>query len=642
MNYLSAEGLSKSYHDKYLFQDLFLGISQGEKFALVGENGAGKTTILKILTGQIAPDTGSVSVRDGIRMGYLTQQPNVDGSLSVKEIIFDEKNKIASVVREYEDCLHDPHVTTERMQASLELMEEHKAWDYDSKVHIITSKLGVTDFDQKFSELSGGQRKRVFMAQMLLTEPDLIIMDEPTNHLDLEAIEWLENYLTGQNITLIMVTHDRYFLDNVAEEIIELDRGKLFRYKGHYAYFLEKKSEREEKLKTEVGKARQLLKKELEWMRKQPRARGTKAKYRIEAYYELQEKASVNLKRDQLELDVTTSRQGGKIMELYNVSKSFALRDGGSPFGLPAGQAGGQGAEGGKTLIKNFSYVFKKKDRIGVVGKNGVGKSTLLNLLTGKIKPDSGEIIPGQTTKIGYFTQETEDLNPEHRVIEEVKEIAEFITLSDGSQVSASRFLEQFLFSPAKQYTFIDKLSGGEKKRLQLLKVLISNPNFLILDEPTNDFDIDTLNVLEDFLEKFSGCLLLVSHDRYFMDHLVDQLFILEGDSQVKLFNGNYTDYRIERDEEEQLRAEAKLNPKPFSTPSDSKKSNTKEKKEVNQLQQEITQLELEKKMLSEKINDGKVSNDELIAAASTLQKVSDTLDEKVLRLLELEEVVAR
>jgi ABC transport system ATP-binding/permease protein len=627
MNYLSAESISKSYHDKWLFQELFLGISQGEKLALVGENGAGKTTILKILTGQIAPDTGLVSVRDGIRMGYLTQQPNVDGSLSVKEIIFDEKNKIATVVKEYEDCIHDPHVTPERMQAVLELMEEHNAWDYESKVQTITSKLGVTDFDQKFSELSGGQRKRVFMAQMLLTEPDLIIMDEPTNHLDLEAIEWLENYLSGQNITLIMVTHDRYFLDNVAEEIIELDRGRLFRYKGHYSYFLEKKAEREEKLKTEIGKARQLLKKELEWMRKQPRARGTKAKYRIEAYYELEEKASINLKKDLLELDISESRQGGKIMELHHVSKSF----------YPLTPGGGTV----KHLIKDFSYTFKKKDRIGLVGKNGVGKSTFLNLLTGKVKPDTGEIIPGVTTKIGYFTQETVDLNPALRVIEEVKEIAEFITLSDGTQLSASRFLEQFLFSPVKQYTFIDKLSGGEKKRLQLLKILISNPNFLILDEPTNDFDIDTLNVLEDFLEKFSGCLLLVSHDRYFMDQLVDQLFILEGDSQVKLFNGNYTDYRLQRDEAEQMREAGKASVKPIAPPIETKKSNGKEKKEIEKLQQEIAKLELEKATLSEKINSGKISNDELIATASSLQKVSDSLDEKILRLLELEEAVA-
>jgi ATP-binding cassette subfamily F protein uup len=616
MNYLSAEGLGKSYHDKWLFQDLFIGISQGEKIALVGENGAGKSTLLKILTGQIQPDNGSVSVREGIRMGYLTQQPNVDGHLTVKEIIFDEKNKVAAVVREYEDCLHDPHVTPERMQTALEQMEEHKAWDYDSKVHTITTRLGVHDFEQKFSELSGGQRKRLFMAQMLLTEPDLIIMDEPTNHLDLEAIEWLENYLTGQNITLIMVTHDRYFLDNVAEEIIELDRGKLFRYKGHYSYFLEKKAEREEKLKTEIGKARQLLKKELEWMRKQPRARGTKAKYRIDAYYELQEKASINLKKDQLELDIAESRQGGKIMELHHVGKSF----------------------GDKTLIKDFNYTFKKKDRIGLVGKNGVGKSTFLNLLTGKIKTDTGEIIPGVTTKIGYFTQEAEDLNPANRVIEEVKDIAEFITLSDGSSVSASRFLEQFLFTPAKQYTYIDKLSGGEKKRLQLLKVLISNPNFLILDEPTNDFDIDTLNVLEDFLEKFTGCLLLVSHDRYFMDHLVDQLFVLEGDSKVKLYNGNYTDYRLEKEEAEQA-GKPPVEPKPVEVAPE-KKSSGKEKKELEKLQQEITRLETAINDLQQKMDSGKLSTTDLITAATELETLKGKLDEKIMRQLELEDSV--
>lgn len=619
MNYLSAENISKSYHDNWLFQELSLGISKGEKFALVGENGAGKTTILKILTGQVQSDSGGVSIREGIRLGYLTQQPNVDGKLSVKQIIFDDKNKIASVVKNYEDCIHDPHVTPERMQEALEEMEEHKAWDYESKVQLITSKLGITDFDQKFSELSGGQRKRVFMAQMLLTEPDLIIMDEPTNHLDLEAIEWLENYLTGQNITLIMVTHDRYFLDNVAEEIIELDRGKLYRYKGHYSYFLEKKAEREERLKTEVGKARQLLKKELEWMRKQPRARGTKAKYRVEAFYEVQEKASTNLKRDQLELDIAETRQGGKIMELHHIGKTF----------------------GEKVLINDFSYTFKKKDRIGLVGKNGVGKSTFLNLLTGKIKPDKGEIIPGQTTKIGYFTQETEDLNPSLRVIEEVKEIAEFITLSDGSQLSASRFLEQFLFSPIKQYTFIDKLSGGEKKRLQLLKVLISNPNFLILDEPTNDFDIDTLNVLEDFLEKFSGCLLLVSHDRYFMDQLVDQLFILEGDSEVKVYNGNYTDYRVSKEEEEQMRLAPKAIAKQPQPVKEIKKGNNKEKKELTQLQQEIAKLEMEKKTISDKMNNPATSTNDMIAAASSLQKITEELDEKVMRVMELEELVS-
>ncbi|HRG08647.1 MAG TPA: ABC-F family ATP-binding cassette domain-containing protein, partial [Cyclobacteriaceae bacterium] len=415
MNYLSAEGIAKSFNDRWLFKDITLGIGQGEKLALVGENGTGKSTLLKLLTGQLPTDAGVISMREGIRSGFLIQQPDADDNLTVKEIIFDKNNRVATAVNEYESCLHDPEVSPERMQHALEQMEALNAWDYDAKVQTITGKLGIVNLDQPFGELSGGQRKRIFLAQMLLAEPDLIIMDEPTNHLDLEAIEWLESYLSGQNITLLMVTHDRYFLDNVANQILELDRGKLYRYKGNYAYFLEKKSEREEMLKTEVAKARNLMKKELEWMRKQPRARGTKAKYRIDAFYDLQEKASVNLKKDKLELDIQEARQGGKVIELLNVNKRF----------------------GEAVMVENFSYVFKKKDRIGIVGKNGVGKSTFLDLLTGKTKPDTGEIIPGVTTKIGYFTQEVEDLNPAHRVIEEVKEIAEFITLADGSSVSA-------------------------------------------------------------------------------------------------------------------------------------------------------------------------------------------------------------
>lgn len=623
MNYLSAETLSKSFHDRWLFQDITLGIAQGEKFALVGENGTGKSTLLKILTGQLQSDSGAVNIRDGVKLGFLTQQPNVAGHLSIKDILFNEQNEVARVVKEYEDCIHHPETSADRMQKVLERMEELNAWDYDSKVQEITGKLGITDLDQKFEELSGGQRKRIFLAQLLLSDPDLIIMDEPTNHLDLEAIEWLEGYLSGQNITLIMVTHDRYFLDNVAKEILELDRGKLYRYKGNYAYFLEKKNEREEMLKTEVAKAKNLLKKELEWMRKQPRARGTKAKYRIEAFYDIQDKASQNIKKDKLELDMQEARQGGKVLELHHVTKGF----------------------GGRKMVDDFSYVFKKKDRIGIVGKNGIGKSTFLDLITRQSKPDSGEVIPGVTTKMGYFTQETEDLNPGHRVIEEVKEIAEFITMADGSQISASKFLETFLFSPEKQYTFIDKLSGGEKKRLQLLKILVKNPNFLILDEPTNDFDIDTLNVLEDFLEKFNGCLLLVSHDRYFMDHLVDQLFIFEGDGKIRKFNGNYSDYRFEQDELEAMRLEAEKKPvavaKPVETDSSKKKGATnKEKKEYEELQKLIKSLEEEKKQLSDKMNAPGLNHDELIKLGQRLESITTEVDEKTLRWLELDEVI--
>ncbi|MBL7875521.1 MAG: ABC-F family ATP-binding cassette domain-containing protein [Cyclobacteriaceae bacterium] len=618
MNYLSAESLAKSFNDRWLFKDITLGISQGDKMALVGENGTGKSTLLKILIGQMAADQGVVSVRDGIKLGYLVQQPQVAGHLTINEIIFDKNNKVASVVKDYEACIHDPNTSAERMQHVLELMEEFKAWDYDAKVQTITSKLGIHDLEQRFDVLSGGQRKRVFLAQMLLAEPDLIIMDEPTNHLDLEAIEWLETYLAGQQITLLMVTHDRYFLDNVANEIIELDRGKLYRYKGNYAYFLEKKSEREEMLKTEVSKARNLLKKELEWMRKQPRARGTKAKYRIDAFYELQEKASVNLKKDKLELDIQESRQGGKVLELHHVSKSF----------------------GPAKMVDDFSYIFKKKDRIGIVGKNGVGKSTFLDLLTGASQPDTGEIIPGVTTKVGYFTQEVEDLNPSHRVIEEVKEIAEFITLADGSSVSASKFLDTFLFPPEKQYNIIEKLSGGEKKRLQLLKVLVRNPNFLVLDEPTNDFDIDTLNVLEDFLEKFNGCLVLVSHDRYFMDHLIDQLFIFEGEGKIMPFNGNYSDYRIWLEERDNSKTE------PLSIPvkeeirkAGAKKMSFKEKQEFEQLQPEIQILEKRKAELTKMMNGGITDHEDLQKLAAQVQEVSDELDEKTLRWLELSEL---
>jgi len=621
LNYLSAEQIAKTYNDRWLFKEVTLGISQGEKLALVGNNGVGKSTLLKILTGEVQTDAGKVGIRDGIRLGFLTQQPSVDGNLTVKDVLFSDDNEVAKVVKEYEDCLHHPDTSGDRMQAVLERMEELNAWDYENKVHEIIEKLGVPDIDKKFGELSGGQKKRIFLAQLLLLEPDLIIMDEPTNHLDLTAIEWLENYLSGQNITLIMVTHDRYFLDNVATEIIELDRGQLFRYKGKYAYFLEKKAEREEILKVEVTKARNLLKKELEWMRRQPRARGTKAKYRVDAYYELEKKASQDLKKDRLELDMKEARQGGKILEVEHISKKYGM--------LP--------------IVNDFSYVFKKNDRIGVVGKNGIGKSTFLDMLVGKAKPDTGEVMPGLTTKFGYFTQESIALNPANRLIEEVKEIAEFITLADGSQVSASKFLDIFLFPPEKQYNYISKLSGGEKKRLQLLKLLVTNPNFLILDEPTNDFDIDTLNVLEDFLEKFSGCLLLVSHDRYFMDHLVDQLFVFEGDGNIRLFNGNYSDYRDWLDDQQ---AAPEMKPAKVAAPAEpvsapvKKKLSYKEKQEFDALQQEITALEKRKAELDGHLNAGSNDHQQLIMWGEELQKTIDNLEAKTLRWLELSELM--
>lgn len=621
MNLLSAENISKAFSERWLFQHISLGISQGDKLGLVGLNGTGKSTLLKVLAGLIPTDSGQIAKKDRLRLGYLEQQPRVDEQATVKEVIFDDHNAIAKVVHAYEDCLFDTNTSADKMQAVLEQMEALDAWDYESKVKEVISKLGLPGLEQKFSSLSGGQRKRVMMARLILSEPDLIIMDEPTNHLDLQAIEWLENYLAGQHISLIMVTHDRYFLDNVANEILELDRGKLYRYKGNYAYFLEKKGAREAALQTEVEKARNLYKKELEWMRKQPKARTTKAKYRIDAFYEIEKTAKQNLRRDKLELDIKETRQGSKVLEVHHVSKSF----------------------GNNQLIKDFSYIFKKHDRIGVVGKNGSGKSTLLNMITGKLKPDSGEVIKGQTTQIGYFTQEADDLKPSNRIIDEVKAIAEFITLSDGSQVSASRFLDQFLFPPAMQYSPVEKLSGGERKRLQLLKVLIKNPNFLILDEPTNDLDIDTLNVLEEFLEKFGGCLMLVSHDRYFMDKLVDQLIVFEGEGQVRMFNGNYSDYRNYLEEleiETQVKGKVKSD-EPRITPAienkEKRKLNYKEKQELEKLPIEIEKLEDEKVSLESQLTEVGADHIQLQRISEKIAEINNLIETKTLRWLELE-----
>lgn len=621
VNYLSAEGLGKSYNDRWLFQNLTIGIGQGEKFALVGYNGAGKSTLLKILAGSIQPDQGLVSLREGVRTSYLSQQAEFSEKDTIRDILFHEGNEVAATVREYEYCLHHPDVDPNRFTAVLERMEDLKAWSYDAKVQEVIGKLGIPDMDRTIGELSGGQRRRIYLAQVILQEPDLIILDEPTNHLDLPAIEWLETFLSGQQVTLLMVTHDRYFLDNVANVILELDRGVLYRHNGNYAYYLEKKSEREENLRIEVTRAKNLLRKELEWMRRQPKARGTKAKYRIDAYYDLKEKASIELKRDTLSLEVAEARQGGKVLEVYDVKKAF----------------------GNKELISGFNYIFRKGEKIGVVGQNGSGKSTFLNLLTGRIKPDSGQVVAGVTTKFGYFTQDIVNLNPENRVIEEVKDIAEFITLSDGTSLSASKFLETFLFSPEKQYIPISKLSGGEKKRLQLLKVLITNPNFLVLDEPTNDFDLETMNVLEDFLTKFNGCLLLVSHDRYFMDRLVDFLFVFEGDGTVKTYNGNYSDYRLNREDEEtevQLPEPAKPKPEPTSA-APSKKPSMKEKLEYEELEKEIARLEEAKRKLESKLSEPGLGHDALFEVTKEIGDLAMTLDVKTTRWLELAERIS-
>ncbi|MES2386609.1 MAG: ABC-F family ATP-binding cassette domain-containing protein [Bacteroidota bacterium] len=621
MNLLSAENISKSYNERPLIVNQTLGLSKGDKVALVGANGAGKTTLLRILAGETEPDGGIVSVRKGTRQVYLPQQPELDPQMSIRELLDGDDNPVASLLRRYELVAADPDVDPDLIQELLDQLEMVDAWNYDNTQAQVLGKLGIADMEAKLGSLSGGQRKRVAMARMLLHMPDLMLLDEPTNHLDLDAIEWLENRLGGPQVTLLMVTHDRYFLDNVATVILELERGTIYRYDGNYAYFLEKKAEREAIKQVETERARNLMSKELEWMRRQPRARGTKAKYRIEAFYELKEKAADGPKREDLQLNVATSRQGGKVIEIHNASKAW----------------------GDRVMLTNFTHVFRKGERLGVAGRNGAGKSTFLNMLTGRTSPDSGQFIKGDTTKIGYYTQEVDNLNPENRVIDEVKEIAEFITLGSGESVSVSRLLTMFLFPPAQQYDFIGKLSGGEKRRLQLLKILVAAPNFLVLDEPTNDLDIDTLNVLEDFLESFPGCLVLVSHDRYFMDRLTDHLFIFEGDGKVTMFNGNYSDFRESRKADSEAAPKAKFaladKPAPVPVVGEKKKPSQKVLRELEQVEADIETVEADKAALVTEM--GNTQNfDALKKLTDKMNAIDAKLDKLMARWEELQELV--
>jgi ATP-binding cassette subfamily F protein uup len=622
MNLLSVDQLSKAYTEKWLFKNISFGIAKGEKLALVGANGTGKSTLLKTIAGLIKQDSGELQLANGCSVGYLPQEPELDENKTIQQTIFSSDNPTVKIINEYEAAILDIEASGDRMQFLLDEMSRLDAWEFEKRSKQILSKLGISDVEVLNKSLSGGQRKRVALAQLLLLNPDLIIMDEPTNHLDLEAIEWLENLLTAHQISLLMVTHDRYFLDNVSNQILELDRGNLYIHKGNYAYFLEKKSMRETIHAAEVSKARNLMVKELEWMRRMPKARGTKSKSRIEAFYDLKEVATQNLNQNELEISVQTTRLGNKIIELHNISKQFDDLN----------------------IIENFSYIFKKKDRIGVVGKNGIGKSTFLDLLTQTQAPSSGEVIHGSTLKIGYYTQHTNNLNNDNRIIDEVKEIAEYVTLGTGEQVAVSKLLDMFLFPPSVQHTPISKLSGGERRRLQLLKVLVSNPNFLILDEPTNDLDIDTLNVLEDFLSEFAGCLLLVSHDRYFMDNLVEHLFVFEGEGKIKDFYGNYTDYKDQKAEisSESKKTEAKSSTvaTPIAAENKKKKASFKEQQEYKNLEAEIAKLESLKLELTNKLNNGSSSHSELAEWALAIEKANLQIDEKSLRWLELGEIM--
>jgi ATP-binding cassette subfamily F protein uup len=626
MNYLSAENISKNYNERWLFRGINFGILKGDKVALVGQNGTGKTTLMNILAGIIPADEGTVSIRKGISVGYLFQSPSFDENLSVMDTLFTGESLANQAIKLYEKSLLHPE-DMDLMSEALELMDKYQAWDYESRVKQILGKLGIHDFERKISELSGGQRKRVAMAKVLIEEPDFMIFDEPTNHLDLETIEWLEQTLSAQNVTLLLVTHDRYFLDRVCNNIVELENGNIHTYKGNYGYFLEKKAEREASEAASIDKAKNTLRTELEWMRRQPKARGTKAQYRIDAFHELKDKASQTKDESKVLLNVKMSRQGSKILEIDDLSKSF----------------------GTQKVVDHFSYVFQRKDRIGIIGKNGIGKSTFLNMITQNLKPDSGKITSGETVVYGYYTQNDLEFNPTDRVIDVVKEIAEVVTVGTGETISASAFLTHFKFDPKVQYGMVEKLSGGEKRRLQLMKVLIQNPNFLILDEPTNDLDIQTLNILEDFLMAFGGCIILVSHDRYFMDKLVEHLFVFEGNGVIRDFPGNYTDYREWADSPEALESKSqnaedsrKSGGNSLSTTvekpqSVKKKLSFKEQKEYDDLGKAIEQLEAKKEALTEQLNGGG-SYEDLAKWAKEIETITNELDEKELRWLEISE----
>ena len=615
MNYLSVENISKSYGERVLFDNVSFGINKDQKIAFIAKNGSGKTTIMNMINGLDEPDTGQVVIRKEINMAFLSQNNNLQDELTIEENIFASDNEILKVIERYEKALENPN-DEEAYQRAFDDMDRHNAWDFETQFKQILFKLKLEDLKMKVKNMSGGQKKRLSLAIILISKPDLLILDEPTNHLDLEMIEWLEDYFAKENITLFMVTHDRFFLERVCNEIIELDNGKIYQYKGNYSYYLEKKEERLASENASIDKAQNLFVKELAWMRRQPKARTTKSKSRQDDFYVIKEKAESRRKENVVELEINMERMGSKIIEMVKLNKNFPDR----------------------TILKDFSYSFQRGERIGIIGKNGTGKSTFLNILTQTIQPDSGKVIIGDTIKIGYYTQSGINPKPGQKVIDIIKEYGEYIPLTKGKIISASQLLERFLFDAKKQYDFVEKLSGGELKRLYLCTVLIQNPNFLILDEPTNDLDIVTLNVLESFLLDFPGCLLVVSHDRYFMDKIVDHLFVFRGEGEIEDFPGNYSDFRSYEDSAE---------PKNLNSVSTEKVSwkeknttsaglNFNEQKEFNKIEKEIKDLEYNKKQIEQEFADGKVTDDKIEAKANELQKIIKSLEEKEERWFEL------
>jgi ATP-binding cassette subfamily F protein uup len=629
MNYLTSESLCKAYNETPLFENLNISLAANQKMALIAANGSGKTTLLRILAGKESPDRGKVTMRNGITLGYLEQQPEFHPDSMVMDCIFKSDHPVLHALGEYEKCLDQgENADHNLMQELIDKIDSLQAWDFESKAHEILGKLGIHDLEKQIKHLSGGQKKRVALAKLLVEEPDLLLLDEPTNHLDLDMIEWLENYLRTLNKTVLLVTHDRYFLDNVCDTISELDKGKLFTYTGSYKYYLEKKNERELQEASEMEKTKNIYRRELDWMRKQPKARTTKQKARIDSFEEVEEKVNSKRIEDKMSLTMQMQRMGSKILELENICKSYA----------------------DKTLLKDFSYTFKRGEKIGIVGKNGVGKSTLLNMIMGTIKPDKGRIKQGETILFGYYSQDGIQLKDDKRVIDVVKDIAEYVETSKGKGkwINASQFLTHFNFSGSKQHAFVSKLSGGEKRKLYLLTILIKNPNFLILDEPTNDLDIVTLNILEDFLQEYEGCILMVTHDRYFMDKLVDHVFVFEGEGKIKDIHGNYTDYRneapvgnrqstvsnIQLSKDNNIKVSAKKN-------DEKRKGLTfKEKKELETLEKELSILEKQKEELIVNLSNGNLAHDELQNYSMKYNELLKSIDTKTARWLELSEKV--
>ncbi|MDX5405045.1 MAG: ABC-F family ATP-binding cassette domain-containing protein [Bacteroidota bacterium] len=620
INVLSVEGLAKSYGNKVLFRDLQFGIQQGEKVALVAKNGTGKTSLLRILAGTDTPDAGRVVYRKDLRVRYLDQEPRFKEGQGILEIALNGENPMLHAIRNYEIALSHPE-DTETMSRCLAEMDRLKAWDFEARVKSILTELQLSDFQQTSETLSGGQVKRLALARVLIEEPDFLILDEPTNHLDLDMIEWLESYLSASSLTLLMVTHDRYFLERVCGTILEMEDGQIFKYDGNYSYFLEKRAERHLNERSQAEKARNLFRRELEWMRSTPQARTTKSKSRIDAFSDLKDQTKLTKRDEAVQLEMRMERLGSKILEIHKLKKAF----------------------GDKPIVDQFNYVFKKGDRVGIVGPNGVGKSTFLKMITGQMEPDGGKIVIGETVQFGYYGQEGLKAPEDKRVIDVVKDIAEYIPLAKGKSLSAAQMLERFLFEGEDQYNYVGKLSGGEKRRLYLLTVLMANPNFLILDEPTNDLDILTLNVLEDFLLDYPGVVVVVSHDRFFVDKICDHLFLFEGNGRIRDFNGGYSDYREWKKKEEKKAADARQfyrqkEAKKKEGSKEKTKLSFKEKREFENLEIEIQELEQRKQEIEAYFESGSSDAEKLQELSQEMKALIPKLEEKEMRWLELSE----